>query len=862
MTSSRLPTMRPRSRDDCSDCFRHVSDPEWQQFKIAKEGEQVGDEEVLKGFGYFDKSSTSVESAAQPPSCPKSCTVCSGQYRTLHSQAHIHILRYETALSDTDATNQISNSLKAIRANFGAIGQLMQQYGDTFVKRWSKKSIEKRYKLLMSVMPKAYKRGGEGVSLSKISCSNLADCRIALLLPWLNIEYLSQDPHSLFALLHTRTINSLSSWALFDQYQLAGSFSQGALSVAYNPHCVEINGGDDVAFGALVPWDMERAHRRDIIGFPMAQLIFDSQKLLSSYLKDTVEIVLQNGLEEATRGDCNWMKLTERGFRADSDSSSFQRRPMPFATPPTLHLTKMLETFRSRHASAKDEAELLQTDPAFAKDLLSTAERSMVHKAGCDHVRSSMLPSLMTDSLSRLQMMFQICEQINLTQKTLQKEPEHVQPSEYAIAVRTLDAVLAGFFEELLAKSRRLSLHLGLFDEHFHFGLCGCDIPIATRKSDKDPVFNALNAMYGHNRDACDLPGHFIHQAQSHSDRLPLKLSECLSDMAAVDEAVMSIRCSHPSFGAPEVATIPVIAEKHQECMHWRTVAYDDHVTQNIKKFQPQLSRQLEKFIKTPLADSKINLKSVANFDASHEKLGAFWSEYREARMSLLKEKDCPEDLLPEAMETLRFGLSKEYIDSRENERCEILAAVKEKEDASRRRQLSTPSKSRMPQCPVNELHQTVWGSLVVQETPRSRLQLKEKVKTRPDVPTPQPTRIEDPLQNAPENDILNENEDRIQVSSNTMDIVHRMFVTYGKHMTGNVRWNVFVAAMEDAGLAAEHDNGGSEVTFRDIKRGKGSIVFHAPHPDPRINPICMRAYGKRLQRQLDWSYDLFVERE
>ena len=166
-----------------------------------------------------------------------------------------------------------------------------------------------------------------------------------------------------------------------------------------------------------------------------------------------------------------------------------------------------------------------------------------------------------------------------------------------------------------------------------------------------------------------------------------------------------------------------------------------------------------------------------------------------------------------------------------------------------------------MPQHPVNEPYQTVWGSENIQETPRSRLQLKEKVKTRPDVPTPPPTRIEDPLQNMPEIDASNEEEDRIEVSS-TMDIVHRMFVTYGKHMTGSVRWNVFVAAMEDAGLAAEHDNGGSEVTFRDIKRGKGSIVFHAPHPDPRINPICMRAYGKRLQRSFDWSYDLFIERE
>ncbi|EME87882.1 uncharacterized protein MYCFIDRAFT_169614 [Pseudocercospora fijiensis CIRAD86] len=377
MASDRPPIRRPLSSDDCSDCFRHVSDPEWQEFKRAKEGEQIGDEEVLKGFGLFE---TSVESAAQPPRCPKSCLVCSGQYRTLHSQANIHTLRYEKAFSDADAANQISNSLKAIRANFAAIRQLIQQYGDTFVRRWSKKSAAKRYKLLISVMPQVYKRGSDGLSLGKISCSNLADCRGTLLLPWLNIEYLSQDPHSLFALLHARTTNSLSSWALFDQYQLAGSFSQGALSVAYNPHCVAMDGGDDSAYGVLVPWDVEKAHRREIIGFPMAQLICDAQELLSSNLKSIVEMVLENGLEEATQGNGNWIRLIGSDFRADSDSSSFQRRPMAFTSPPSLCLDKMLETFRSRHASAMDEAELLQTDPAFAKDLLSTAERSIVHK--------------------------------------------------------------------------------------------------------------------------------------------------------------------------------------------------------------------------------------------------------------------------------------------------------------------------------------------------------------------------------------------------------------------------------------------------------------------------------------------------
>lgn len=67
---------------------------------------------------------------------------------------------------------------------------------------------------------------------------------------------------------------------------------------------------------------------------------------------------------------------------------------------------------------------------------------------------------------------------------------------------------------------------------------------------------------------------------------------------------------------------------------------------------------------------------------------------------------------------------------------------------------------------------------------------------------------------------------------------------------------------MEDAGLVPENSRGGSEWTFKDVTRGNGSVNFHAPHPDSSINPICMRAYGKHLQRNFGWSYELFKERE
>lgn len=99
-----------------------------------------------------------------------------------------------------------------------------------------------------------------------------------------------------------------------------------------------------------------------------------------------------------------------------------------------------------------------------------------------------------------------------------------------------------------------------------------------------------------------------------------------------------------------------------------------------------------------------------------------------------------------------------------------------------------------------------------------------------------------------------------IAVNSSTIDILTRMFVSYGKHSHGNVRWEHFVSAMADAGAVASQA-AGSAVTFRE-QRTNRAIVLHQPHPDHRINPIMLRSFGKRLSRNFDWDIDLFVERD
>lgn len=75
------------------------------------------------------------------------------------------------------------------------------------------------------------------------------------------------------------------------------------------------------------------------------------------------------------------------------------------------------------------------------------------------------------------------------------------------------------------------------------------------------------------------------------------------------------------------------------------------------------------------------------------------------------------------------------------------------------------------------------------------------------------------------------------------------------------VRWDNFVAAMIDAGFSGAH-SGGSAVTFRDERQGKGAIVFHRPHPVATLDDVKLRGMGKRLNKWFGWDTDSFVIRE
>ncbi|USW46943.1 hypothetical protein Slin15195_G002620 [Septoria linicola] len=81
-------------------------------------------------------------------------------------------------------------------------------------------------------------------------------------------------------------------------------------------------------------------------------------------------------------------------------------------------------------------------------------------------------------------------------------------------------------------------------------------------------------------------------------------------------------------------------------------------------------------------------------------------------------------------------------------------------------------------------------------------------------------------------------------IKQDSLVVFARMFPTSGT-AGGSVRWTQFVQAVTDAGLSATAE-GGSAVTFSD---GSTRVSVHRPHPEPVINPIMLRAIGKRFRK-------------
>jgi hypothetical protein len=270
---------------------------------------------------------------------PCECSICLQQFRAQFFQKRENF-NYEAVLSDREARQAAANLVQKAHANFQYLREQCEANGNTILKRWKKKSSEKRKALLLEVDPIMYpyqwsdiRFTGEfnrtpeekeakrsGLPTPNIDATQglaMRPFRNVCLLPYLNLESLKSDPARLLTMLYNRIKYTPEQWAPFDNFLLDKQWKIGSLKTRYNRNCIITHGPD---YGKLTGSQSRQAHAADIIGFPRAILVLEAQLKLSESLRAMVDRLLE-GTEKGDNSN-TFTQALEIGLKKPSGSSS------------------------------------------------------------------------------------------------------------------------------------------------------------------------------------------------------------------------------------------------------------------------------------------------------------------------------------------------------------------------------------------------------------------------------------------------------------------------------------------------------------------------------------------------------------
>ena len=102
----------------------------------------------------------------------------------------------------------------------------------------------------------------------------------------------------------------------------------------------------------------------------------------------------------------------------------------------------------------------------------------------------------------------------------------------------------------------------------------------------------------------------------------------------------------------------------------------------------------------------------------------------------------------------------------------------------------------------------------------------------------------------------------RVEVKKRAFAMLKCMYPTTETDATKSFDWDTFVHAMADMGFCARN-GGGSAVVFENQNASetfaKGKIIFHKPHPVPKIDPVMLHSWGRRMTKWFGWHEELFM---
>lgn len=582
------------------------------------------------------------QSSARPSTCPASCKTCSDQFVPSTSRKNSVVYKVEYH-DDRQASSTIDELIRVANTDLAYIRAQIESNGDAIVKTWQGMQQADRVAILRIAMPDLFTNRHADLEVifeeQRYLTEVLAGRALAsegpthpensFFVPFLNKQFLSEDPTRLLALMHHRSHAHLSEWIPSDRERIQKYFHTPVLKNAYNPHCVILR---QEKFGRLAQWSRDAAHRWEMCGYPLARQLLRMQCKIADFLKNVVKAILRSS-NELPEGRSMWDQVISTSLRSDDDhvtKSAYHSQIL--APPPKFDLEQIMSALETQANAALDHAALAQADPIYLRRSLRQIEHSAEYSISTPAEKRRMLFVASVKGMIDCDKWNFLLGRARTLQKSAKKqETIGAQPfqlsREYEDNLLAFESSLIMHFQTLVDELANLVGSNKSFRRYWRKGVQTLQGETAYRQ---DPLFFAL-AELGNQSGRNDRPPswcfsfideHLAKASPEERARVDQPLYDHLSDMVVVDEALSGIR-AHKSYG-PLPPNSPV-AEAIYEQIHGKSLSrLIEHLLASCAQ-DGQIQDTLQSFYKLPLPKKRSNVEMLKYNKTSKQAFTKYW---------------------------------------------------------------------------------------------------------------------------------------------------------------------------------------------------------------------------------------------
>ncbi|KAF2873678.1 hypothetical protein BDV95DRAFT_605159 [Massariosphaeria phaeospora] len=454
-------------------------------------------------------------------------------------------------------------------------------------------------------------------------------------------------------------------------------------------------------YGDLVNWNVNEAHRSDIIGFPCARLICEAQATLLRLLRRLVENLLENTASAEPESAVKWKSLVEGGLKKTGeivDWSSYVYQP--YSAPPNFNIDALVARAKARVDATGDHIWLLQTEPSYLRHHIKLLQQ--MHAA--ENYRGNaigdyVVPGEWIGDINIHLVWRGVLEEFEHTQQLYHRFRDSIHPGtplprEYDDALAALEVLLVNIMHNCSKQLQALLTQRPGFQNLYHQGFereTG-QVTMKLKESfttsvlfNEEPLYWCLLQLQGAPDDQRRFPyamlldfldHHLTSSPTPERARLDAILFEKLSDYATIFELLSAVRLHRPKM---KIGHASVFLET-EDRLSWRRLKVKRLGELNDTTF----ANGWKKFMGTPPPSGRRDQKWLTEFDAVHKALQAFWSKLHAEYEKRFKASGRTEMDIKQDLKSVSFWDGEDYYNRLEAKRTAVssdIAASKTSQD-------------------------------------------------------------------------------------------------------------------------------------------------------------------------------------